>query len=167
MSIMAENNLCITERPNMDDESMPRKRPFSVTLLLWLVLSLSAWGAVRLIAAFRWWNVLNEFGARLGPLYLSITGAGWIVVGSVFLWGLFSGKSWARLAIPLSIFLWVMEYWVERMFFESPRANFFFALIASLLLCLLTFFSAFNQKTNRFFIRSEEHEQPNEHPDSA
>jgi len=146
---------------------MSQKRPFSVTLLLWLVLSLSAWGAVRLFAAFRWWSVLNEFGARLSPLYLSITGAGWIVVGVVLLWSLFSGKSWARLAIPISIFLWVMEYWVERMFFESPRANFSFALIASIFLFIVTSISAFNQKTKRFFIRSEEHEQPNKHSDSA
>ena len=146
---------------------MPQKRPFRVTLLLWLVLSLSAWGAVRLFATFRWWRVLNEFGARLSPLYLFITGAGWIVVGGVLLWSLFSGKSWAHLAIPLSIFLWVLEYWVERMFFESSRANIFFALMASVLLCLVTFFSAFNQKTKRFFIKSEEHEQPNEHSDSA
>jgi hypothetical protein len=153
--------------PLWDAESMPQKRPFSVTLLLWLVLSLSAWGAVRLFAAFRWWSVLKEFGARLSPLYLSITGAAWIVVGVVLLWSLFSGKSWARLAIPLSIFLWVMEYWVERMFFESPRANFSFALIASILLFIVTSISAFNQKTKRFFIRSEEHEQPNEHSDSA
>jgi hypothetical protein len=94
-------------------------------------------------------------------------GAGWIVIGGVLLWSLFSGKSWARLVIPLSVFLWVLEYWVERMFFESPRANFFFALTASILLCLVTFFSAFNQKTKRFFIKSEEHGQPNEHSDSA
>jgi hypothetical protein len=146
---------------------MPLKRPFGVTLLLWLVLSLSAWGAVRLFAAFRWWNVLNEFGARLGPPYLSITGAGWILVGVVLLWSLFSGKSWARLAIPISIFLWVVEYWVERMFFEAPRANFFFALILSILLFVVAFVSAFNRKTKRFFIRSEEHEQPNEYSDSA
>ena len=146
---------------------MPQKRPFGVTLLLWLVLSLSAWGAVRLFAAFRWWNVLNEFGARLSPLYLSLTGAGWIVVGGLLLWSLFSGKSWARLAIPVSIFLWVLEYWVERMFFESPRANFFFALIASIILLIVTFVSAFNQKTRTFFMRSEEHEQPNEYSDPA
>lgn len=150
-----------------DAESMLRRRPFSVTLLLWLVLSLSAWGAVRLFATFRWWSVLNEFETRLSPLYLSITGAGWIVVGGLLLWSLFNGKSWARLAISISIFLWVAEYWVERTFFEAPRANFFFVLIASILLCVVTFFSAFNQKAKRFFIRSEEHEQPNEHSDSA
>jgi hypothetical protein len=146
---------------------MSPRRPFGVTLLLWLVLSLSAWGAVRLFAAFRWWNVLNEFDARLSPLYLSITGAGWIIAGGVLLWSLFSGKPWARLVIPISIVLWVMEYWVERMFFEAPRANFYFALSLSILLFIVTFSSAFNQKTKRFFIRSEEHEQPSEYSNSA
>ena len=89
---------------------MFRKRPFGVTLLLWLVLSLSAWGAVRLLAALRWWNVLIEFEARLSPLYLSITGAGWIVVGAVLLWGLFSGISWTLRAIPAAVFLWIVQY---------------------------------------------------------
>jgi hypothetical protein len=146
---------------------MPQKRPFGVTLLLWLVLSLSAWGAVRLFGAFRWWNVLSEFGARLGPLYLSLTGSVWIVVGAMLLWSLFTGKSWVRLVIPISVFLWVVEYWVERMFFESSRANFFFALIVSILLFIVTVVSAFNQKTKSFFIKSEEHEQPNEYSNSA
>jgi len=135
-----------------------QKRPFSVTLLLWLVLSLSAWGAVRLFGVLRWWNVLDEFGARLSSLYLSITGVVWIVAGLVLLWALFSGKMWARLAIPLAILLWITEYWVERLFFESARANFFFALIASILLSSLTLAMAANQKTRKFFIRSEEHE---------
>ena len=146
---------------------MPRKRPFGVTLLLWLVLSLSAWGVVRLLAALRWWDVLNEFGANLSPLYLSITGAGWAVVGIVLLWGLFSGKPWIRLAIPISIFLWLTGYWVERMFFESPRANLPFALMASILLFALTLVSALNGKTKKFLIRSEEHEQPNEDTEFA
>jgi len=146
---------------------MPRKRPFGVTLLLWLVLSLSAWGGVRLVASLRWWDVLNEFGARLSPLYLSITGAGWIALGAVLLWGLFSGKRWARLAIPASIALWLMEYWIERVFFESPRPNLWFALITSALLLLVTVISASTRKTKEFFIRSEEYEQPNENTKSA
>ena len=143
------------------------KRPFSVTLLLWLVLSLTAWGAVRLLAALRWWNVLNEFGARLGPLYLFITGAGWIAAGIVLLWGLFSAKLWIYRAIPIAISLWLVQYWVERLFFESSRANLPFALIASFLLLVLTLMSAFNRKTKEFFIRSEDHEQPIEDTDFA
>ncbi|HUE98593.1 MAG TPA: hypothetical protein VMN99_05025 [Anaerolineales bacterium] len=146
---------------------MLRKRPFGVTLLLWLVLSLSAWGVVRLLAALRWWNVLTEFEARLSPLYLSITGAGWMLVGIVLLWGMFSGKLWTHLAIPVSIFLWIIEYWVERIFFESPRPNVSFAVIVSILLFIVTLISAFNRKTKDFFIGSEEHEQPIEYSDSA
>lgn len=117
---------------------------------------------VRLLATLRWWNVLNEFGANLSPLYLSITGAGWALAGLVLLWGLFSGKPWIRLAIPISIFLWLMGYWVERMFFEAPRANLPFALLASILLFVLTLVSALNRNTKKFLMKSEEHEQPNE-----
>jgi hypothetical protein len=115
------------------------------------------------VAALRWWEALNEFGARLSPLYLSITGAGWALVGGALLWGLFSGRRWARVAIPVSIFLWLVAYWIERIFFEAPRPNLSFALMVSILLLAVTFVSAFNRKTRRFFIRSEEHEQPNEY----
>ena len=146
---------------------MPRKRPFGVTLLLWLVLSLSAWGVVRLLAALRWWDVLNEFGARLSPLYLSITGVGWIVTGLALLWGLFSAKLWIIQMIPIAISLWLVQYWVERIFFESSRANLPFALIASLLLFAVTLLSAFNRRTKEFFIRSEDYEQPNQDRNSA
>ena len=146
---------------------MLRKRPFGVTLLLWLVLSLSAWGVVRWLAALRWWDVLNEFEARLSPWYLSITGAGWTFVGLVLLWGLFSGKPWTRLAIPISIFLWLMGYWVERLAFESPRANLPFALLTSILLLAVTLVSALNRNTKKFLMRSEEHEQPNEDTEFA
>jgi hypothetical protein len=125
------------------------------------------WGAVRLLAALRWWDVLNEFEARLSPLYLSITGAGWIVAGLVLLWGLFSAKLWIFQTIPIAISLWLVQYWVERLFFESSRANLPFALIASLLLFAVTLLSAFNRRTKEFFTRSEEYEQPNQDRDSA
>ena len=146
---------------------MLRKRPFGVTLLLWLVLSLSAWGVVRLFAALRWWDVLNEFGASLSPIYLVITGAGWALVGGVLLWSLFTGQPWARPAIPVFIILWLTGYWIERMLFEAPRANLGFALMASVFLSTVTLVSAFNRKTKQFLIRSEEHEQPNENTESA
>lgn len=158
-------------RPGMfsrwDHKSMFRRRPFGVTLLLWLVLSLTAWGAVRLIAALRFWNMLNEFEARLSSWYLFLTGAGWVAVGTVLLWGLFSGKLWAARAILVSIAVWIVQYWVERIFFQAPRANISFAIIVTLLLFIATFISASDRKTKEFLIRSEEHEQPNQYSDTA
>ena len=146
---------------------MTRKRPFGVTVLLWLVLSLSAWGTLRLFGALRWWDVLYEFEARLGPLYLSITGAGWALAGGILLWSMFSAKSWALAAIPISVFIWLMEYWMERLVFESPRAGLPFALISSLFLLIVTLVSALTRNSRNFFTKSEEHEQPNQHTESA
>ncbi len=146
---------------------MPKKRPFSVTLFLWMVLSLLVWGAVRLLAALRWWGVLYEFDARLSPLYLSITGAGWALAGGVLLWSLWSRKTWTHWAVPASIGIWLAEYWIERLFFQSPRANLPFALVASTLLLILTITITLTRATKNFFTKSEEHEQPNEDPTSA
>jgi len=142
-------------------------RPFSVTLLLWMVLSLSGWGALRLLAALRWWDVLYDFKSSLSPLYLFITGAIWGIAGVVLLWSIWSGKAWARMAILASILLWLAEYWIERIFFQLGRPNLPFALILSALLLAVTFTSTLNRHTKIFFTKSEEHEQSNEHSTPA
>jgi hypothetical protein len=144
-----------------------QKRPFGVTLFLWLVLSLSAWGLLRFFAALRWWDVLYEYDARLSPLYLSITGAGWVLAGGVLLWTIWSGKQWSHPAIPVFIFVWVAEYWFERLFFQAPRANLPFMIVISVLLLVVTLIITFNRKTKNFLVKSEEHEQPEEHSTSA
>ena len=146
---------------------MPQKRPFGVTLLLWLVLLLSAWGAVRLVAALTWWDVLVQYDARLSPLYLSITGAGWIVAGLVLLWSIWTGKPWSRQAIPLSVFLWLVQYWIERLFFQAPRANLAFMIGLSLSVLAVTLIATFNRKTRNFLLKSEAHEQPEQDTTSA
>ena len=136
------------------------QRPFGVTLLLWMVLSLSAWGLIRLFAALRWWDVLYEFNASLTPLYLSITGALWGIAGVVLIWSIWSG-------ILASVVLWLAEYWIERVFFQAPRANLPFAVILSALLLAVTFAITLNRHTRNFSTRSEEHDQSNEHSASA
>jgi len=151
----------------LSNRTMPKSRPFGVTLFLWMVLSLSVWGAMRLFAALRWWGILYEFEARLSPLYLSITGAGWVLAGAFLLWSHWSRKSWTHRAVLISIGLWLVEYWVERLFFQAPRANLPFALIASALLLILTLAITFSRSIQNFFTKSEEHEQPNEDTISA
>lgn len=142
---------------------MPPKRPFGVTLFVWMVLSLSAWGLLRLFAVQRWWDVLVRYRASLSPQYLSITGAGWAVAGAVLLWSIWTGKRWAYAAIPISVTLWLVQYWVERIFFQAPRANLSFMTVMSVLLLGITLAITFNRKTKNFLLRSEEHEQPETH----
>jgi hypothetical protein len=146
-----------------ESDSIARKRPFGVTLFLWMVLSLSAWGLLRLLAAQSWQDVLAQYHASLSPLYLSITGTVWAVAGAVLLWSIWAGKRWSHPAIPISIALWLVEYWIERIFFEAQRANLPFTMLLSIILMAITLASTFNRKTKRFLIRSEEHEQPEAH----
>jgi len=147
----------------MKRESVPQKRPFGVTLFLWLVLSLSGWGLLRFLAALRWWDVLIRYQARLSPLYLSITGTGWAVAGLLLLWSIWTGKRWAHPAVPIAVSLWLVAYWIERLFFQAARANLPFMVVFSVLLLIVTLISTFNRNTKLFLIRSEEHEQPEEH----
>ena len=141
---------------------MTRKRPFGVTLLLWMVLMLIAWGVLRFFAALRWWDILLEFESSLSPLYLSITGAGWGVAGCVLLCSMFTGRSWTRWAILTSVMVWLIEYWMERIFFQSPRVDWPFALASTILILSIILVSTLHKSTRDFFTRSEAYEQQNE-----
>jgi hypothetical protein len=141
---------------------MPEKRPFGVTLFLWMVLCLSVWGALRLLGALRWWDVLDRFHSRLNPAYLAITGAGWMIAGIVLLWSVWAGKRWAHLALPIAIFAWLAEYWLERIFFQDPRANLTFMLVVTIAIAAMTLLITFNRRTKEFLLKSEEHEQPDQ-----
>jgi len=145
---------------------MLRKRPFGVTMLLWMVLSLLVWGMVRFFASLHAWDVLVEFKSSLSPLYLSVTGAGWGVAGCVLLWSIFFHKKWAHRAVLTGIIVWLIEYWLERVIRQSPRANLPFAIISSLLVIGITVLITFHKSTRNFFTRSEEYEQQNENPGS-
>ena len=140
---------------------MPLKRPLGVTLLLWMVLSLSAWGAVRFAASLRGWDVLFKYDSRLSPVYLSISGAGWVVAGAVLVWAILSRKKWTYPAVPGYFLLWVVVYWIERLFFQSPRPNLPFVLTLSLLFLAVTSLCALHRSTKNFLTRSEEYGQHN------
>jgi hypothetical protein len=132
-----------------------------------MVLFLSAWGAVRLVATMTWWDVLYRFDASLSPLYLSISGAAWAVAGLVLLWSIWAGKPWSYLALPSSVFLWLAAYWVERIFFQVPRPNLTFMIAATVVVSAITLIIMFNRRTKEFLLKSEAHEQPDQDPTSA
>ena len=146
---------------------MPQKRPFGVTLLLWMVLILSAWGAVRFFAALRWWDVLYEFESSLSPLYLSITGAVWGMAGGVLFSSILRRKKWTLPAVIASFLIWLIEYWIERLAFQTSRANLPFAMMCSILLITIAWIIAILPGAKSYFAKSEEHEQPVEKPDTA
>jgi len=136
----------------------PANRPFGVTLLLWLVLSLSAWGATRVAAAFRWWDVLLEYDSRLSPAYLAVTGVIWAIAGIALCWSMIRREESARLRLVSAAGVWQAQFWVERVFFQSERANLPFALTASAAMLLIIVVITFHRSTIYYFSKSEDHE---------
>ncbi len=136
-------------------------------MLLWMVLLLSAWGAVRFATALRWQTVLREFDSSLSVWYLLVSGAGWGAVGSVLLVGILRRKRWAAGGALVVILLWFAAYWSERLFFETARANLPFALTSSVLAAALAWILTTLPSTKSYFTQSEAHEQPVETSDTA
>jgi hypothetical protein len=135
------------------------KRPISVTIILWLVLSLTAWSGLRLATAILWRGTLLEFASSPGPAYIAISGALWLLAGIGLLWGMWQAKAWIRSALlgtGAGFFVW---YWCDRLLLQFPRANWPFALAVTILLLILLSVCVFLPGTKTFFTKREAHEQ--------
>jgi hypothetical protein len=133
------------------------KLPFRVTLLYWLVLTLSAWNGLRLWTAIAWHNVLDEFSAQPASTVTAISGAVWLATGVILLWGIWQEKAWAAkmlLGVAAGYSVW---YWSERLIWQTPHPNWLFAVIVNLALLVYILFTT-KQLTR------EAHERKNENP---
>ena len=132
------------------------KHPFRVTLLLWLVLILTTWNALRLWTAIAWHNMLNKFSAQPTTI-IAVSGAFWMFTGIVLLWSIWQKKAWAAKLLIGASAGYTVWYWSERLVWESPHPNWLFAVIVNLVLLV---FILFVTKS----LTREAHEQKIENP---
>jgi hypothetical protein len=135
------------------------KRPFSVTILLWLVLSLTTWSGFRLASAILWWQTLIEFTSSPGPAYIALSGAVWLLAGIGLLLGMWQAKAWIRSALLGTGAGFSAWYWCDRLLLQSPRANWPFALAATVLLLMLLSICVYMPGTKIFFTKRETHDR--------
>jgi len=129
------------------------KRPFRATILLALVLLLTIWNALRAWTAFSWRNVLTEFSG--GPLYIGVSGLIWVGIGIWLLLSLWRKKANARMLLFASAASYSVWVWIERLFIQTPRENWLFALIVNLVLLSFVLFAS-------NFWKREAHERKSE-----
>lgn len=134
------------------------KRPFSVTILLWLVLSLTAWSGVRLFSAIQWWSTLREFASSPGPRYIAISGGIWLIASIVLLWGIWQFKVWVRYALLGTGAGFIVWYWCDRYIFQMPNENWPFALLGSILFLIVLSICIFVPGTKTFLSKREAHD---------
>ena len=131
------------------------KRPFSVTILLWLVLSLTAWSGLRLVTAILWWPTLLEFTSPPGTAYTALSGALWLLAGIGLLWGMWQTKPWIRIALLVTGAGFSVWFWCDRLLFQIPSINWPFALVATALLLILLSVCVYLPGTKFFFTKRE------------
>lgn len=135
------------------------KRPASVTSLLFEVLSLTAWNALRLGAAIVDWDVLAEFAPRPGPLYIVITASFW-TLGGLAIWRALRRRSYrAQLFTAVYFIGYAIWWWMDRLLLQSASPNWPFVLALTILLLGLAALDLFNKKTSSYFRQRETHEQ--------
>jgi hypothetical protein len=116
------------------------KQPFRVTLLLWLVLMLTIWNAIRVWTSLAWREVLNEFSSQPTSTIIAISGAIWMFTGMVILWSIWQKKVWAANLLLGATAGYTAWYWSERLVWESPHPNWLFTVIVNLVLVLFILF---------------------------
>jgi hypothetical protein len=129
-----------------------RRRPLSVTLLAIGVLIFAGINLIRVVASLQ----QREFLAGLlpiSPLYLSISGLVWLVVGLILVWGLWLGRHWAIRATLLGVLAYSLYYWFNRLLLdaEKPGYNWLFSAAINLLLLGIVFWVLNNRKARVFF----------------
>ena len=123
-----------------------------VTLLLWLVLSLTVMNMLRLWTALSWRIVLDEFGTRPG-LAISLTGSStFSVIGLVLVCGIWQKKTWTAGLVAASGTGYTIWYWTERFLFQEPRSNIPFAVSLNLVLLLFIY-------STSIYLAKEAHER--------
>ncbi len=136
--------------------------PFRVTLLMLVVLILTAWNIVRVWTAFTWREALTEFAPQPGPLYIGVSGAIWSVVGLSTLWALWQKKAWTPHLLVGTASAYTLWYWADRLLLQNERDNWPFTLTVNLFLLLLVFFTIRSK-----FVQREAYERESENQEVA
>lgn len=93
---------------------MRPKRPFSVTLLAILVLSLVVVHLTRFAQVLRQWAFLTDLPLPVSPAYLAGTGAFWGAAGFPVMAGLWRGSRWAPAAAKGYLLGYGLYHWLEQ-----------------------------------------------------
>lgn len=133
------------------------KPSFRVTLLIWLVLTFTAWNALRAWTSFAWRNVLSEYSPQPGPTIITVSSMLWLIVGLVLIWSIWQNKAWSSKLFFGAAAGYTVWFWSERLIWQNPHPNWLFAVIVNLAIII---FILFIMKS----LMREAYERKNENP---
>ena len=127
------------------------RRPLSVTLLAVGVLTLAGINLLRFAVSLQQRAFLSSL-LPLEPLYLTISGLVWGLLGLLLAWGLWSGLSWAVRTTQVAVLVYSTYFWLDRIFLANGAGrNWLFALAVNLSLLVVVSWILSNRKAKAYF----------------
>lgn len=124
--------------------------PRSVTFLFFFVLSITAWGGIRLWAALVNWEILSRFRANV--VYIFATGIIWFILGVILLVLIFKGNRRTLVIGPLLALFYAGWYWFDRLVMQiNPAANGIFGIIVTAVFLIIFHIILFWPSSQAFF----------------
>ena len=152
------NTALQSDRPDSPADR-PVSRPFSVTLLIGVVLIFTGLNLLRLVLTIQSWQFLDSL-LPISPWYLALTGLVWSLLGCALIWGLWRGLAWAPAAARLISGIYVLYYWIDRLFATHRvglEASWPFTLVFCLLILIWIFWTFTRRKARNYFGVSYDH----------
>lgn len=128
-------------------------RPFSVTLLVILVLIVSASHLIRMVQTLTNWETQTGL-MRISPVYLAVSGFFWGVMGLLLALGIWLGTRHAPTLIRFAIPVYSLYYWLDRIFlsgYPERNVNWPFSAVINLLILVWSFWILSRKRVKIFF----------------
>jgi hypothetical protein len=129
------------------------RRPFSVTLLVLLVLIVAVFNLIRMLQTLTGWEFLTEL-MQISPVYLAASGLIWGVAGLLLaIWTWLGARRASRL-IRLAIPMYSLYYWLDRLFlsgYPERNVNWPFSAGVNLLIFLWSYWILSRKRVKIFF----------------
>lgn len=150
------------ENPRRDmTQPIKRRRPFLLTIMLWMYLLWILLGWLRFAGAIRNQDLILSLASPGLRIYLLAAGLIWGLAGLPVVWGMVTRSSWTPLLILITSVLYPGVYWFERLFlWQDPDAgrNWPFMLLLTLLWLGLAF-GALRLKQVRQYFKDDHRER--------
>ena len=143
----------VEEVLELGNQIQDQKRPFLVTLLAVLVLSITIVNLLRLVNTIALWSFLSDFPG-ISPFYLAATGLVWALIGVALVWGLWTGNPRAPKAARILTIFYLSYKWLEWIVSTTSGnklQNWPFLVVLTIVVIIFTFWTLSRSDAKAFF----------------
>ena len=118
---------------------LSKKRPFSVTILIMIVLFLMLSSSLRIFAIAQNWNILIMYNAQPGPIYMIVSSFAWLIISTILLVSIIKRTSGTPILTYAATGLFIIWYWIDRIIFQHRENGNLFPIIGTCIMIILIF----------------------------